>query len=77
MITAKEARENVMTYCNDHIDYILAKLSEEIEEASKRGASGIRVFEYDEEILKMIVKACRRNGYKVTNLYGVVTVSWK
>lgn len=77
MITAKEARKNVMTYCNDHIDDILAKLSKEIEEASKRGVSGIRIFEYDEEILKMIVKACRRKGYKVTNLYGVVTVSWK
>ena len=77
MITAAEARENVMTYCNNHIGDILAELSERIENASKKGDTMIRVFEYNEEMLKMITKACRRKGYKVTNLYGIVTVSWR
>ena len=83
MITAVEARRNVMTYCNNHIEDALIRLSKEIEEASKRGDSRIRVIEYNEEILKMIIKACRRKGYKVTHttmdpmLYNVAIISWK
>lgn len=77
MITAAEARENVMTYCNDHIGDILAELSERIENASKNGDSMIRVFEYNEEISKTITKICRRKGYKVTNLDGISIISWR
>lgn len=77
MITAKEARENVTIHCNNHIDYTLARLSEEIERASKNGDNMIRCIENNEEMLKMIIKACRKNGYKVTNFNGVFIVSWK
>lgn len=83
MITAAEARKNVMTYCNSQIDDALIRISKEIEEASKKGDSRIKVIEYNEEMLKMIIKACRRKGYKVTHtttdpmLYNVAIISWK
>ena len=78
MITAAEARENLTTYCNNHIGDILAEISERIENASKNGDSMIRIFEFNEEISKMITKACRRKGYKVTNYFdGVSIISWR
>lgn len=77
MITAAKARENVMTYYNNHIDDILAKLSEEIERVSKNGESRIVCDEYNGKMLKMIIKACRRKGYTVTNcVYGCL-ISWE
>ena len=79
MITAREARRNVMAYCNDHIDCELAVLSERIEEASKKGTSSMSLYGYfyDPKMLKMIIKACKRKGYSVTKAGLSFTISWE
>lgn len=79
MITATEARKNVMAYCNNQIDDVLAKISDEIEKASKEGDNAIRIYghHYGEAMSRMIVKACRKKGYKMTSdCYGII-VSWR
>ena len=78
MITAAEARKNVMTYCNNQIDDVLARISDRIESASKEGDSAIRIYgNYGEAMSKMITKACRKKGYIVTSDCMGLVVSWE
>ena len=76
MITAAEARKNVMDYCNDGIDERLAEISRKIERASKDGTTYILEYFFNPKICKMVVKACKKNGYKVTNSCCRCVISW-
>lgn len=76
MITAAEARKNVMAYCNDNIDDRLAEISKRIEKASKDGDTAIVEYFFNPKICKMTIKACKKNGYKVTNHQGRCVISW-
>lgn len=78
MITATEVRKNVMAYCNNQIDDVLARLSDRIESASKEGDSTVRISgDYGEAMSKMIIKACRKKGYTVTSDCIGLIISWE
>ncbi len=78
MITATEARKNVMAYCNSQIDDVLARLSDRIESASKEGNNAIRISgDYGKAMSKMIIKACRKKGYIVTSDCIGLIISWE
>lgn len=77
MITASEARKNVMDYCNNTINNRLDEISKKIERESKDGGTCIIEYFFSPKICKMVTKACRRNGYKVTNAQGRCVISWE
>ena len=83
MITLKEARENTKKYLDDHIDAIMNDISASITKASERGGDQIIIWEDNKEMRKLIVKKCKKAGFKAYRVFNgyeetiKVLISWR